>query len=222
MKIGLLCSAGGSAAFTALDFLYNAKVLDPSQVVLVTDRACGAEALAQSTGVSFERIALEDQAEFSEAAAQFFASHDCGVVLLFFTRIVGPALHQAIPCLNIHPSLLPAFSGFGALRRAHEARVRFLGATLHQANYDIDGGPILAQVVCPVSRHQTLEDFHRLSFVQKVYLTLVAFELSSNLSISAPESERVTASSAPALRSPHLIKRFQAFLDDSPEIVMAP
>jgi phosphoribosylglycinamide formyltransferase-1 len=74
------------------------------------------------------------------------------VVLAGFMRILTPAFvdHYAGRLLNIHPSLLPAFTGLHTHRRAIEAGCKFAGATVHQVTAELDHGPILAQAVVPV------------------------------------------------------------------------
>lgn len=74
------------------------------------------------------------------------------VVLAGFMRILTPAFvaHYAGRLLNIHPSLLPAFTGLHTHRRAIEAGCKFAGATVHQVTAELDHGPILDQAVVPV------------------------------------------------------------------------
>lgn len=74
------------------------------------------------------------------------------VVLAGFMRILTPGFveHYAGRLLNIHPSLLPAFTGLHTHRRAIEAGCKFAGATVHQVTAELDHGPILAQAVVPV------------------------------------------------------------------------
>ena len=75
------------------------------------------------------------------------------VVLAGFMRILGPELvsHYRGRIINIHPSLLPAFSGLDTHRRALEAGVREHGASVHFVTADLDGGPIIAQIKVPVN-----------------------------------------------------------------------
>ena len=74
------------------------------------------------------------------------------VVLAGFMRILTPGfvLHYAGRLINIHPSLLPAFTGLNTHQRALEAGCTVAGATVHQVTSELDGGPILAQAVVPV------------------------------------------------------------------------
>jgi phosphoribosylglycinamide formyltransferase 1 len=74
------------------------------------------------------------------------------VVLAGFMRILTPGFvaHYAGRLLNIHPSLLPAFTGLNTHQRAIDAGCRFAGATVHQVTAELDHGAILAQAVVPV------------------------------------------------------------------------
>ena len=74
------------------------------------------------------------------------------VLLAGFMRILTPGFvtRYAGRLLNIHPSLLPAFTGLHTHQRAIDAGCRFAGATVHEVTADLDHGPILAQAVVPV------------------------------------------------------------------------
>ena len=74
------------------------------------------------------------------------------VVLAGFMRILGSDFVQHFEgrMLNIHPSLLPAFTGLHTHQRAIEAGCRFAGATVHRVTPALDEGEILAQAIVPV------------------------------------------------------------------------
>ena len=74
------------------------------------------------------------------------------VVLAGFMRILTPGFvqHYAGRLINIHPSLLPAFTGLNTHQRALDAGCTVAGATVHQVTTELDGGPILAQAAVPV------------------------------------------------------------------------
>jgi len=52
--------------------------------------------------------------------------------------------------LNIHPSLLPAFTGLDTHERALAAGVKVHGCTVHFVTAELDHGPIVAQAAVPV------------------------------------------------------------------------
>jgi len=74
------------------------------------------------------------------------------VVLAGFMRILTPGFvsRYAGRLVNVHPSLLPAFSGLHTHQRAIDAGCKVAGATVHLVTAELDHGPILAQAVVPV------------------------------------------------------------------------
>jgi len=59
--------------------------------------------------------------------------------------------------INIHPSLLPAFTGLNTHARALEAGVKVHGCTVHYVRAAMDNGPIIAQAAVPVLPGDTPE-----------------------------------------------------------------
>lgn len=74
------------------------------------------------------------------------------LVLAGFMRILTPGFvsHYAGRMVNVHPSLLPAFTGLNTHRRAIEVGCKAAGATVHFVTAELDHGPIIAQAVVPV------------------------------------------------------------------------
>jgi phosphoribosylglycinamide formyltransferase-1 len=81
------------------------------------------------------------------------------LVLAGFMRILSPGFvaHYAGRLINIHPSLLPAFTGLNTHARAIEAGCQFAGATVHRVTDQLDHGEILAQAVVPVLPNDTAD-----------------------------------------------------------------
>jgi len=97
---------------------------------------------------------------FDSALMQAIDAHQPSLVVLAgFMRILTPGfvVHYQGRLLNIHPSLLPAFTGLNTHQRAIDAACRFAGATVHQVTVDLDDGPILAQAVVPVMPDDTAD-----------------------------------------------------------------
>lgn len=74
------------------------------------------------------------------------------VVLAGFMRILTSEFvqHYAGRMINIHPSLLPNFTGLHTHRQALQAAVSEHGATVHVVTPELDHGPILGQARIPV------------------------------------------------------------------------
>ena len=47
--------------------------------------------------------------------------------------------------INVHPALLPAFPGIGAIEQALAHGVKVFGVTVHFVDEGVDTGPIIAQ-----------------------------------------------------------------------------
>lgn len=81
------------------------------------------------------------------------------VVLAGFMRILTPGFvqHYAGRLINIHPSLLPAFTGLDTHQRAIDAGCQVAGTTVHRVTVDLDSGQLLAQAVVPILAGDTAE-----------------------------------------------------------------
>jgi phosphoribosylglycinamide formyltransferase-1 len=68
-------------------------------------------------------------------------------VLAGYMRILGASIVRAFPgkMINIHPALLPAFTGLHAQRQAIQYGVKMAGCTVHFVDESLDGGPIILQ-----------------------------------------------------------------------------
>jgi phosphoribosylglycinamide formyltransferase 1 len=126
---------------------------------------------ADATGLEFARrhgiatavvdhTAFESREAFDAQLALAIEAHAPDVVALAgFMRILGDAFvaRFAGRLVNVHPSLLPAFTGLHTHRRAIEAGCKLAGATVHFVTPALDHGPIIAQAVVPVLPGDTPE-----------------------------------------------------------------
>ncbi len=137
----------------------------PATVAAVVSNRADAAGLAHARehGIAtavVDHTAHASRAAFDAALAQVVDSYAPDVVALCgFMRILGDAFvaHYAGRMVNIHPSLLPAFTGLHTHRRAIEAGCKVAGATVHFVTPALDHGPIIAQAVVPVLRGDTAE-----------------------------------------------------------------
>ena len=74
------------------------------------------------------------------------------ICLAGFMRLLSPSFCErwTLRILNIHPSLLPSFSGLHAQRQALDWGVKLSGATVHFVDAGLDSGPIVEQTAVPV------------------------------------------------------------------------
>ena len=128
-----------------------------SIAAVISNRADAAGlALAHSLGITTAVLSHKDfdsREAFDEALRlRIDSCQPALVVLAGFMRILTPGFvsHYAGRLLNIHPSLLPAFTGLNTHQRAIDAGCSEAGCTVHQVTAELDHGPILAQATVPV------------------------------------------------------------------------
>ena len=113
-------------------------------------------ALAREQGIATQVLdhkAYPSREAFDTALAQAIDAYEPSLVVLAgFMRILTPGFvdHFAGRLVNIHPSLLPAFTGLHTHQRAIDAGCRFAGCTVHEVTAELDVGPNLDQAVVPV------------------------------------------------------------------------
>jgi phosphoribosylglycinamide formyltransferase-1 len=123
----------------------------------------GGLAIAAGRGVKTEVVdhkAFRNREAFDNAlAAAIDRMSPKLVALAGFMRVLGPAFVQRFAgrMVNIHPSLLPAFTGLDTHRRALAAGVKLHGCTVHFVTAELDHGPIIAQAAVPVHAGDTEE-----------------------------------------------------------------
>ncbi|HEY9239533.1 MAG TPA: phosphoribosylglycinamide formyltransferase [Burkholderiaceae bacterium] len=107
-----------------------------------------------------DHTGFDSREAFDAELARAVEAHGPDVVALAgFMRILTDAFvgQFAGRLVNVHPSLLPAFTGLHTHRRAIEAGCKLAGATVHFVTPTLDHGPIIAQAVVPVLPGDTPE-----------------------------------------------------------------
>ncbi|PSJ79246.1 phosphoribosylglycinamide formyltransferase [Neisseria iguanae] len=122
-------------------------------LVWAAERGIATDSLSHK---SFESRLAFDQAMM----AKIDAYQPDLVVLAGFMRILSPEFcaHYEGRLMNIHPSILPAFTGLHTHQRALDAGCRVAGCTIHFVTAELDCGPIIAQGVVPILDSDTADD----------------------------------------------------------------
>ncbi|TGK01093.1 phosphoribosylglycinamide formyltransferase [Leptospira semungkisensis] len=79
------------------------------------------------------------------------------IVACGYMRILKPEIIRAFPnrIINIHPSLLPSFTGLNAQKQALEYGVKVTGCTAHFVDEGVDSGPIILQGTVKIEEKMT-------------------------------------------------------------------
>ena len=162
-RIGVLISGRGSN-LQALIEATRLGQLDATIAVVISNRS-DATGLAIAVDADIETLCIDHEKfpnrdEFDQEIAKQLKLRNVGLVCLAgFMRLVGAPLIETFPnaILNIHPSLLPAFPGLNAQKKAFEHGVKVSGVTVHIVTKDLDAGPIVLQRSVSVSDQDTPE-----------------------------------------------------------------
>lgn len=130
----------------------------PAAVVAVVSNRPDAEGLAFArehgiTTAVVDHKAFPAREAFDAALAEAIDGFTPDLLVLAgFMRILGADFVRRYEgrFLNIHPSLLPAFTGLHTHRRALQAGCKLAGATVHFVTPELDHGPIVMQAAVPV------------------------------------------------------------------------
>jgi phosphoribosylglycinamide formyltransferase-1 len=153
--IGVLVSGSG----TNLQALLDAHL----PVAAVAANVPGVRALerAAAAGVPASVFTLEDYPDREArdlAMAGWLSSHGVELVVCAgYMHLLTPGFLARFPCLNVHPSLLPAFPGAHAVEQALAAGVAETGVTVHWLDEGVDTGPPVLQEAVPVRPGDTAE-----------------------------------------------------------------
>ena len=152
-KIAVFISGGGTDLQSLIDSVHEKSGL----IRLVVSSRGDAYGLERAKRKGIETMVLP-KGDYDSALLEELKKREVEwIVLAGFLKILTPAFIRHFPrhIVNIHPSLIPAFSGPGFYgMRVHEAvyraGVKWSGATVHFVSEVVDGGAILLQEVVPV------------------------------------------------------------------------
>jgi formyltetrahydrofolate-dependent phosphoribosylglycinamide formyltransferase len=153
-KMAVLVSGSG----TNLQAIIDDKI--PLELV-ISDRP-EAKALSRAQNANIKNVFVDRKEykgrreEFTAKVVEHLKEKNIDLVIFAgFMTILSDELIEAFKnrVLNIHPSLLPAFTGTygkGTMKATLEAGVKITGTTVHIVTAEVDAGPILAQGEVPV------------------------------------------------------------------------
>ena len=163
LRVAVLLSGSGTSLENLLEHI-DAGL--PAEVVCVLSSKADAFGLERARrrgipAIAVPRKQLPDIDTFNDALHDELAKHEVDLIaLLGFLSLFQLRGRYEGRVINVHPALIPAFSGpgfYGA--RVHEAVLekgaKISGATVHFTDEEYDRGPILVQEAVPVLESDT-------------------------------------------------------------------
>lgn len=166
LNLAILISGRGSNMEAILKSIKKKKIpINPAVVISNKSGAAGLK-IAKKLGVNTEVV---DSSEYKGKRLEYdkklmlilnkygVTSKNGLVCLAGFMRIISPQFVRKYKnrILNIHPALLPSFSGLQAQEQAIKYGAKYSGCTVHFADEGVDSGPIIIQAVVKVKDSDT-------------------------------------------------------------------
>lgn len=173
MKIAVLVSGGGTNLQAIIDAIASGKITN-TEIALVISNKEGAYALKRAEQAGIKGVVISpkqyaDKEEYSQDMIKTIKDAGCELIVLAGFLVVLPesfvnAFEGKI--INIHPSLIPSFCGYGFYglkvhEKALERGVKVTGATVHYVDSGTDTGPIIDQKAVYIMPDDTPETLQR-------------------------------------------------------------
>jgi phosphoribosylglycinamide formyltransferase-1 len=163
MNLAILISGGGTNLQSFID-AHLAEELQANIALVVSNRP-GAFGLSRASEAGIATAVVDHKAydsreSFDRALVAALAPHNIELVILAgFMRILTAEFISPYRgrLLNIHPSLLPKYTGLKTHERALQAGDSEAGATVHFVTEQLDAGPAILQARVPIAPGDTEE-----------------------------------------------------------------
>lgn len=155
-KIGVLVSGGGTNLQSLIDTIHQGQC--DAEIACVISNVPEAYALQRASDANIPALLINhkdypDRQQFELELINKLQQHQTTIVCLAgFMRVLESTFIHAFEgkILNIHPSLLPKFTGLHTHQRALDAHEKSHGCSVHFATRELDGGPVILQARVPV------------------------------------------------------------------------
>jgi phosphoribosylglycinamide formyltransferase 1 len=149
LPIAVLVSGAGTNLQALLDTVHGHE----AQIVAVASSSAEARALGRARerdvpARAFPRGSYPDRAARDTEMGEWVLAQGARLVVLAgYMELLGEGFLGRFPgaVINVHPSLLPAFPGLGAIEQALAYGVKMFGVTVHFVDAGVDTGPVILQ-----------------------------------------------------------------------------
>lgn len=164
-NIVVLISGNGSNLQAIIDGCTNG-IIKNSRVAAVISNKVDAYGLKRAQLASIDNLYLTpsdyiNRQDYDQALIEKIDAYQPDVIILAgFMRILSAHFISHYPgkILNIHPSLLPKYSGLNTHQRAIDAGDKEHGTSVHFVTEELDDGPVILQAKVPIFTTDTVSD----------------------------------------------------------------
>ena len=168
LKLAILISGRGSNMKAILDAVKKQNIPIKPMIVISNKPTARGLKIARKFGIQTEIIESKgfqgSRWEYDQKIIRILNKHGITtknslICLAGFMRILSPEFIKKYKncILNIHPSILPAFSGLNAQKQAINYGAKYSGCTVHFVDDGVDTGPIIVQSMIRIKNDDTEE-----------------------------------------------------------------
>lgn len=155
IRLAILASGNGTNAQAIIEAVNSSKLDAVVKVVLTNKSDAGVIERARRYSIPVEIIpskGYKDRDKYDSIVIESLKKYDVDTIALAgwmrilsdtFLRVYGDKI------INIHPAILPSFTGGKGLQDAYEYGVKLTGCTVHIVSSQLDAGPIIIQAAIP-------------------------------------------------------------------------
>ena len=182
LKIGILVSGRGTNLEAIIES-YKNNELGEVEISVVISNKLNTAAIEKAKEHNIDTLIIEqkknnnselyDEILYKSLVNKGVTKENGLIVLAGFMKILSPWFMEQLKnrIINIHPSILPSFTGLKAQKQAIECGVKVSGCTVHFVTADLDSGPIILQESVKIKEGDTIETLSKKILIEehKIY-----------------------------------------------------
>ena len=182
LKIGILVSGRGTNLEAIIES-YKNNELGEVEISVVISNKLNTSAIEKAKEHNIDTLIIEqkknnnselyDEILYKSLVNKGVTKENGLIVLAGFMKILSPWFIEQFKnrIINIHPSILPSFTGLKAQKQPIECGVKVSGCTVHFVTADLDSGPIILQESVKIKESDTIETLSKKILVEehKIY-----------------------------------------------------
>ena len=164
-NIVVLISGNGTNLQAIIDSCANG-IIKNSRIAAVISNKADAYGLQRAQLANIEAVSIAatnyaNRQDYDQVLIEKIDAYQPDVIVLAgFMRILSADFvnHYQGRMLNIHPSLLPKYTGLNTHQRAIDAGDTEHGTSVHFVTEELDGGPVILQAKVPIFTTDSVDD----------------------------------------------------------------
>ena len=154
-NLAILISGRGSNMLNIVNACNNKTLSSKVKIIISNNKKSCGLIKVKKKGIKTKIINENRIKEFEKKLSQILIEEKINLICLAgFMKILSKEFlcNWEKKVINIHPSILPAFRGLNAVKKALENKVKYSGCTIHYVDKGIDTGEIIDQRIVRVSK----------------------------------------------------------------------